>query len=54
MLSVNVVIRYKRQREELRRDIMIKKAIERPKKVEYVEFKGQENFKEVDKRSFLL
>jgi hypothetical protein len=24
----------KRQREELRRDIMIKKAIERPKKVE--------------------
>lgn len=26
---------------------MIKKATERPKKVEYIEFKGQENFKEV-------
>lgn len=33
--------------EALRRQAMIKKATERPKEVEYVEFKGQENFKEV-------
>lgn len=26
---------------------MIRKATERPKEVEYIEFKGQENFKEV-------